>query len=84
MMKQLVPLSAALLLAPLAALHAADPPRKRPNIIFVMPDDLGYGDYACLGNPIMRTPAVDAVQEGGPAVHALSCQPDLFADAGRR
>jgi arylsulfatase A-like enzyme len=32
----------------------------KPNIIFVMPDDVGYGDYACLGNPIMRTPSVDA------------------------
>lgn len=32
----------------------------RPNIVLVMPDDVGYGDYACLGNPIMRTPAVDA------------------------
>jgi len=28
-----------------------------------MPDDLGYGDYACLGNPIMRTPAVDAFKK---------------------
>ena len=32
----------------------------QPNIILVMPDDVGYGDYACLGNPIMRTPSVDA------------------------
>ena len=32
----------------------------RPNIILVMPDDVGCGDYACLGNPIMRTPSVDA------------------------
>ncbi|MGL6074060.1 MAG: arylsulfatase [Fimbriiglobus sp.] len=31
-----------------------------PNIIVVMPDDVGYGDYACLGNPITRTPSVDA------------------------
>jgi len=34
-----------------------------PNIILVMPDDAGYGDYACLGNPIMRTPAVDAFKK---------------------
>ncbi len=35
----------------------------KPNIILVMPDDLGYGDYACLGNPIMHTPAVDAFKK---------------------
>ena len=35
----------------------------QPNIILVMPDDVGYGDYACLGNPIMRTPAVDAFKK---------------------
>ena len=36
---------------------------ERPNIILVMPDDVGYGDYASLGSPIMRTPAVDAFKE---------------------
>ncbi len=53
-----------LLLSPLAGLHAADgvTPAK-PNIILVMPDDAGYGDYACLGNPIMRTPAVDSFKK---------------------
>ncbi len=40
--------------------HAAGTP---PNIIVVMPDDVGYGDYACLGNPIMRTPSVDAFKK---------------------
>ncbi len=40
---------------------AADTPP--PNIILVMPDDVGVGDYACLGNPVIRTPAVDAFQQ---------------------
>lgn len=35
----------------------------RPNIILIMPDDAGYGDYACLGSPIMRTPSVDAFKK---------------------
>lgn len=50
-----------LLLAPLAGMAAAEP--SKPNIILVMPDDVGYGDYACLGNPIMRTPSVDAFKK---------------------
>ena len=39
--------------------HALAPARM-PNIIIVMPDDVGYGDYACLGNPVIKTPAADA------------------------
>ena len=50
--------SAALLAATAAAATPA-----RPNIILVMPDDVGFGDYASLGNPVMRTPAVDAFKK---------------------
>jgi len=43
--------------------RAADSAPAKPNIILVMPDDVGYGDYACLGNPIMHTPNVDAFKK---------------------
>lgn len=32
---------------------------KQPNVIFIMTDDQGYGDLACHGNEIIKTPNID-------------------------
>ena len=32
---------------------------EKPNIVFVITDDQGYGDLACHGNPVIKTPNID-------------------------
>ena len=34
---------------------------ERPNIVLIMADDMGYGDLACHGNPVIRTPNLDSL-----------------------
>lgn len=41
------------------------PPRPRPNILFILADDLGYGDLSCYGRPDYRTPHLDRLAEQG-------------------
>ena len=31
----------------------------KPNVIFILTDDQGYGDLSCLGNPVLHTPNLD-------------------------
>jgi len=48
-------------LGPLTALHAAD--GRRPNVILLLTDDQGFGDLSCHGNPVLKTPHMDALHD---------------------
>jgi arylsulfatase A len=37
----------------------------KPNIIFILADDLGYGDLGCYGQQKIRTPNIDALAKSG-------------------
>lgn len=39
--------------------------RRKPNIVFIMADDLGYYELSCMGHPHMRTPNIDRMAEEG-------------------
>jgi len=48
-----------------ASLQAAGIAGKRPNIIFIITDDQGYGDVSAHGNPILKTPNLDRLHREG-------------------
>lgn len=54
-------LLAAAVLALSASLAAAAEP-NRPNLIFILTDDQGYGDLSAHGNPRLRTPNLDRLR----------------------
>lgn len=38
---------------------------KKPNIIYILADDLGYGDLGCYGQKKIETPNIDKLATGG-------------------
>ncbi len=61
-MKSFVITFAALLMPAIVALRAAD--AKRPNIIVILTDDMGFSDIGCYGGEI-NTPNIDKLAAGG-------------------
>ncbi|CAN5886514.1 sulfatase [soil metagenome] len=53
---------------------------ERPNIIFIIADDVGWDDIGCYGNPAVRTPEIDRIAGQGirfdnAYLTASSCSP---------
>src|SRR5688572_31166469 len=40
-------------------------PPRRPNLVWIMADDLGYGDLGCYGQQVIATPHLDQMAKDG-------------------
>jgi arylsulfatase A-like enzyme len=55
----------ALLLLALVQLALGAPSGAKPNILWIMADDLGYGDLGCYGQTVIKTPQLDRLASQG-------------------
>lgn len=47
------------------AIHAQSKRLARPNIVYILADDLGYGELGCYGQQKIETPNIDALARDG-------------------
>ena len=66
-------LLAACLLASAAPAPAAQPQSSRPNILFIVVDDL-RPELGCYGNPIIKSPNIDRLARAGVVFNRAYCQ----------
>ena len=64
-MKPMLFIAVAWILILPASLRADNIAGKRPNILFVLTDDQGFGDISAHGNPILKTPNLDKLRSEG-------------------
>lgn len=57
-MKKTILLASGLILA-VPFVQAQKSKDKKPNVVFILADDLGYGDLSCYGQEKFNTPNID-------------------------
>jgi arylsulfatase A-like enzyme len=63
---------------PAKSIHASVPAPTfgKPNIVFILADDIGYGDFGCYGATKVKTPVIVTSDNGGYLDHGDSVQRD--------
>ncbi len=49
----------------ISALLVSSLSAAQPNIVFILADDMGYGDLGCYGHPTAKTPVIDRLAREG-------------------
>ena len=72
-------LLAALALAlPFTSAHAADAkPKQRPNVLFILCDDIRWNAMSCAGHPSLKTPNIDRLASEGVRFANMFCTTSL-------
>lgn len=69
MREQLFMMAGVALLTPFANIQGQNTllqaSKKKPNVVFMIADDLGYGDLSCYGQKLFRTPNIDRLALNG-------------------
>lgn len=61
----------------MATLSVMGANNKRPNVIFILMDDAGYGDFGCYGQKKTETPNIDALCQKGIKFTDMYCSAPL-------
>ena len=64
----LITVHLSLLVSPAEAQQATP---DRPNIVFILADDMGYGDLSCFGSKHVKTPNIDRRPREPPLHNAM-------------